>query len=184
MTTCLAFSFWNFFKNTWASSNRFLNRSKPTPKLLFTAFHRVPFTLFFPIFFEILPSSSNYNCLLPSSFPRNIQLLSTFSSNLFSNQSPFPRIIKKKKRKNLSNQKKEKNKSCRVLSSRPLPIFAELYLIAVAALIRRRFVSRRVRSFSMHAAGRVRQRGAGRRECDYCNFDEIRATWHERVCPW
>lgn len=118
MTTCLAFSFWNFFKNTWASSNRFLNRSKPTPKLLFTAFHRVPFTLFFPIFFEILPSSSNYNCLLPSSFPRNIQLLSTFSSNLFSNQSPFPRIIKKKKRKNLSNQKKEKNKSCRVLSSR------------------------------------------------------------------
>lgn len=110
MTTCLAFSFWNFFKNTWASSNRFLNRSKPTPKLLFTAFHRVPFTLFFPIFFEILPSSSNYNCLLPSSFPRNIQLLSTFSSNLFSNQSPFPRIIKKKKEKIFPIKKKKKTK--------------------------------------------------------------------------
>lgn len=110
MTTCLAFSFWNFFKNTWASSNRFLNRSKPTPKLLFTAFHRVPFTLFFPIFFEILPSSSNYNCLLPSSFPRNIQLLSTFSSNLFSNQSPFSRIIKKKKEKIFPIKKKKKTK--------------------------------------------------------------------------
>lgn len=177
------FPLFKFFKNTSASSfsNRFLNRSEPTPKSVFTVFR---FLLLFSNFFSrsfqitIVP-------LFSTLFSQgNIQLLST-SSNFLKPQISFLEWLKKE---NVWNEKKEKRESWRLLSSitsldRVPPDFH-----GITSPSRRVFgvvwSQHAVRSFSMHAAGRVRQRGAGRRECDYCNFDEIRATWHERVCPW
>lgn len=146
------------------------------------SFHRFsfPFT-FLQFFFEIIP---NYNC--PTIL--NPVFAGKYSTpfNLFKlSQTPnlLPRMIKKE---NVWNQKKEKRESCRLLSSSLDRVPPDFH--GITSPSRRVFgvvwSQHAVRSFSMHAAGRVRQRGAGRRECDYCNFDEIRATWHERVCPW
>lgn len=155
--------------------------SKPTPKSLFNSFFQFPFTFlqFFP------PNHSNLKLQL-STIPLSFSQKYSTPFNLFKlsqTSNPFSRMIKKI----AFPIKKKKGKSSRLLSSIKslLKIFTEITLDRRRGAYTASFGLRTlVRSFSMHAAGRVRQRGAGRRECDYCNFDEIRATWHERVCPW
>lgn len=118
LTTYLAFSFlfFKFFQKYSSFFEPLLNPFQTNTQITFHRFS--PFTLFFPIFSKSF--HSRQITIVSLFFSQKYSTpLSTSSSNLFSNQSLFPLIIQEKKEKVLSikKKKKEKNKSCRLLSS-------------------------------------------------------------------